>query len=198
MNLFVAGEGVHEIGKWDQSPEYQSTSHRGDGVLATLWRTRHEGSVVGGRSWKNVRKYRAGMPRGDGHALRAFTLDAREADAEVLLWSRDVDRNPDRTRELEAMHATLVVELNGELRIVGGMQNRCIEAWALAIHGLEKKPEELSVSRAEELAAAHGIDTELAMCELIQKAKKPLDTSRSPSLEKWMDQLGPPSATSTS
>ncbi|MBL8914100.1 MAG: hypothetical protein JNM17_25575 [Archangium sp.] len=188
MKLFVTGEGPAEIGKWSESPEYRNLSKRTDGVLAELFRTRREGTVIGGVVWKDVRKYRVGQAHGDTRTLQGAALLADEAGAEVLLWARDSDGSTERVNLLEAAHAQLKEE-RADLEIIGGLPEKAIEAWIIAIAQLLKNPESLSRDAAKTLVRENDLSNDTKMCELIKGAPKPLDTSRSPSLAKWMAQL---------
>lgn len=187
--LFVAGEGVCEIGRWAGEPQYRDASGRTDGVLAALfWRAGREGSVIDGKAWKNVRKYRAG-----GHAtaeqrtLRALVNDAVESGADVLLWARDTDHDEERGEQLRTAHLQLTRDHADELEIVGWPAVPAIEAWILAIAGVVPAPEGLSTRKLKELAEEHSLNSERQMVDLI--ADRPLDTSRASSLKQWVDQL---------
>lgn len=187
MKVFVTGEGEGEIGKWAQSPEYRATSKRGDGVLKELFDTRRTGTVIDGRSWKHIVTLRPGG-RGDGKTLEKAAVLAEDAGAELLLWSRDTDGDDQREPQLEASMRALA-EQGDRIAIIGGVQDPCLEAWIVTIAQLDKAPDLLSKQRLTELLEGTGFDHEAGMCELIRNAKRPLDTSRSPSLTKWMAQL---------
>lgn len=186
--VFVTGEGVGEIGKWAEARERRATSTRGDGVLKALFDTKRTGTVIEGRSWKSIATLRPGS-RGDGKTLEKAAVLAEEAGADLLLWSRDTDGDRDRAPKLEASMRALK-EAGDRIDIIGGVQDPALEAWIVAIAGLDKAPDTRSKLRLAELLAERGLDHERAMCELISTAEKPIDTSRSPSLKRWMDQLG--------
>lgn len=188
-DLFVAGEGAGEIGRWVEMKERRSTSIRTDGVLFELYaRKRSGGVVVDGIAWRLIPKYRAGGHlTEDQKSLKKLVVLAEEAGADVLLWARDSDRDPRRAKTLTATHHELRGEDGRSLEIVGGVAEPCLEAWIVGLKGLHRTPEKLSVPRLEEIAKENNLDGEGQMVELVRQCE--LDTKSVPSLERWLEQL---------
>ncbi len=189
MKVYLAGEGEHELGRWAQSVEYREASTRSDGVLFALFRRAgREGSVLAGKRWRDIRKYRAGgHATAEQRALHQLAIDAAEQGADVLLWARDTDGDADRAKQLRDKHAELKASFDAELEIIGEPANPCIEAWIVALAGHHPTPESLSVQKLEALTKTHQLDTEQAMVDLINSSE--LETSRSRSLADFVAQL---------
>ena len=188
MNVYVAGEGPHEIGKWAENPERRGSSKRGDGVLAALFRKVHldEIQVIDGKKWSLAPKYRAGAhATADQRCLRQLAHLAEEAGAEVFLWSRDLDKIERREDELLTELGALREKYADDLFVVGGVAVRCLEAWIAGLAQLHVRPEELAVSRAAALVAENELDSESRMVSLIRDGA--LDVSRTPSLHAWLE-----------
>jgi hypothetical protein len=187
VRLFVAGEGVDEIGKWSEHSSYRQSSERGDGVLAELFRKKHPATVQDGKAWTEVSHFRAGIPRGDAHTLAALALAASEAGVDVLVWARDTDGDAVRVAELKSTQEELRREYPS-LLFVGGLPHPAIEAWVIAIGDFDTDPESRSKGRLKELAKANDCASEAEMCRLIRERK--LDgTERSDSLRQFVAQL---------
>lgn len=189
MKIYVAGEGRHEVGKWEESEERWSTSERGDGVLFALFiKSGRDGEVVAGTNWKNIRKYRSGDHASpEQRTLKGLAVDARRRNAEVLLWARDSDQKSAREKELLAAQEELRTTYAATMTICGGVATPAIEAWALAVTKKHPAPDGLTTAQAESLANQHGLATGDAMVDAIEQHA--LDASSSPSLARWLKQL---------
>lgn len=189
MKIYVAGEGRHEVGKWEESPERWSTSERTNGVLYELFiKSGRRGEVIAGKNWRSIRKFKAGEnATPEQRTLKGLALDAKEHGAELVLWARDSDGNTHRERELIPTQDELRITYSGTLRICGGIAAPAIESWILALAKQHSNPDSLTTSRCEQLAAQHDLAREEQMVELVRE--RDLDSSRSPSLQNWLNQL---------
>lgn len=188
-DIFVAGEGAGEIGRWVEPKERRATSQRTNGVLFELYsRKRADGSVIDGKAWSKIPKYRAGgHATADQRTLRQLAVIAEEAGADTLLWARDSDHDSSRALELCATHDDLRAQHASTLEIIGGVVEPCLEAWIVGLKGIHQSPEALSVPRLEQLAKDNDVDREEAMVAVVREAE--LRTSNLPSLKRWLDQF---------
>jgi hypothetical protein len=139
--VFLAGEGRNELGGWCDRPEYRDSTKRG--VLeALLKRAVADGwRVVDAIPWRLIRKYKVGAFRtAETRNILGLVLRAREADAEVVAFSRDKDSEKAEGEERERS-VRLGIEEAGELfpdgpEIVGGMAVQRLESWVLASAGV--------------------------------------------------------------
>jgi hypothetical protein len=186
LRVYLAGEGATELGSRQGGPTYQSGDE--PGVLEQLLTLVHQEGweVVQARQWKHFRSLRAGHhgPK-DRRNVLAAALDARYAGCDVLVFSRDQDRDQARRDAIEAG----VAEVSGtypQLRVAGGVATQCIEAWVLALFG-RPRTEELScaaAARAVEDAGCSGwreMASRVAECELGRRA------ADADSLGIWLD-----------
>lgn len=189
MKIYVAGEGRHEVGKWEESEERWSISDRGNGVLYELFsKSGRRGDVIAGTNWKNVRKYRAGdHATPEQRTLKGLAVDARRRGAELVLWARDSDHKPVREKELVAMQNELRATCAGTMTICGGVAEPAIEAWIITLAKKHANPDSLTTAKAETLANQHGFASGDKMIAVIEQ--NDLDASLSPSLQNWLKQL---------
>ncbi|MGV3620943.1 MAG: hypothetical protein ACO1OB_09000 [Archangium sp.] len=189
MKIYVAGEGRHEVGKWEEEPERWATTDRTDGVLFALFtKSGRVGEVIAGKNWRSIKKFKAGdNATPEQKTLKGLALDAKEHGADVVLWARDSDGQSHRDKELAPAQEELRVTYAGTLTICGGVVTPAIEAWMIALSKTHPDPESLTTSRCEQLAAQHGFAREDQMVDLV--SERELDASASPSLKNWLKQL---------
>jgi len=142
LKVFLGGEGNNDIGTRWQRP-------MGDqpGVVETLLRrVRPSGwHVAGARSWKSIRKYRAGAARkradhDDVHNVLGLVLHAYEEACEMLAFVRDLDGEDLREQEIRRVLETIATfgfaeEYHYELAVVGGVARPKLEGWILWLLG---------------------------------------------------------------
>jgi hypothetical protein len=156
LRVFLGGEGACELGSRAGDAAYHSDDR--PGVLDTLLRrVQPEGwSIVGARKWSKIRKYRAGdRASAEERNVRGLVLDAVEAKANVLAFSRDAD---DDTSRAPRVHAGIAWTKSKypQLGIVGEMAIPTLEGWVLAMRGVAKT-EQLRKAQAETRLAEEGI-----------------------------------------
>ena len=188
-DIFVAGEGAGEIGRWVEPRERRETSQRTDGVLFEIYsRKRADGCVIDGVAWSKIPKYRAGgHATADQRTLRKLAVIAEEAGADTFLWARDSDHDASRVRALSKEHDDLRAKHAPALEIIGGVVEPCLEAWIVGLKGLHPNPEELSVPRLWQMAKDNGVEREEAMVAVVREAE--LSSGTVPSLKRWLDQF---------
>jgi hypothetical protein len=133
IRVLVAGEGPHELGDWAKEPQYRP-QHPRDGVLLALMRRIQPDGWTVGRAvvWRHIRRFRVGERTGDDLNLRRLALDAREAECDVIVFSRDRDRDEARQRAIEG---TLAAWPATDPRVGGGLAVESMEGWIRALRG---------------------------------------------------------------
>ena len=135
LKIYYAGEGTTELGDLANPPQYWRQPRR-VGVLEALVSSIAKSSTdaIGARTWKDIPKLRPGEKRGhDERRVGQLALFAREAGADVVVFSRDCDRDDQRAADIEAGIAE--AERESAPRVVGGIAREAIEAWILALKG---------------------------------------------------------------
>lgn len=190
VSVFLMGEGANELGSRAGDPAYQSDDR--PGVLHTLLRKVQPTGwqVRGARDWKSIRKFRVrSAPHEDARNVLGAALDAKEAGCEVLVFSRDLDKDPARKVAIEDAIRSVPSTLESAPEIIGGVAVPTLEGWILALLG-ESTTEELTPKQAEKALTTKGLapkDTE-AMVRVVENAdlrKIPSDAS---SLSQWLKQ----------
>jgi hypothetical protein len=170
--VFLAGEGRTELGSWCDRGAYRAPHRRG-AIEVLLEKANAEADIVGAVVWSKIPKLRAG-----GHAtaemrnIGGAALQAREAGAEVLVFSRDEDGDADRAAEIHKGIQRLVEE-GHPVRVAGGLAVRRINDWVRALAG-------------KELAAADELIEAIDACEVAALTHA---TTQSPSLRAWLDSI---------
>ena len=189
VRVFLAGEGSNELGGYFG----HRTWHRDDrpGVLqALLTRVQATGWEVGGaRDWKSIRKFQA---RKAGHAdtrnVLGVALDAKDVGCEVLAFSRDQDREPERRDAVEEGVRLVPEQIRDAPEVIGGVAVPKLEGWILALRGA-RGTEQLSPRRAEEDLERLGVavkDGE-AMVQVVEEADLEAIPQDAASLTTWFD-----------
>jgi len=153
--VFLAGEGPTDLGDWARLPQYREDPPC-PGVIEALLRRRaeHPIEVVGGITWKRIRKYKAGdHRRPETRTVLGLMLHAEDAAAEIVAFTRDRDGDPEREQEISRGIAE--AEKRFDPGVIGGMAIEELEAWILAMLG-EHGSERLTDPKAK-LQREHGI-----------------------------------------
>jgi hypothetical protein len=188
VRVFLSGEGSNELGSRVGHASFQSDDR--PGVLHTLLaRVQATGWEVGGaRTWKRIRKYRAGKTdHEDTRNVLGVALDAKEAGCEVLAFSRDADRDPGRAQAVEEGIARVPATFTSAREVIGGVAVPTLEGWILAL--LETRgTEALSPKRAEEALAAKGVARKdgAAMVRSVEEADLAKTPGDAQSLRLWL------------
>jgi hypothetical protein len=167
LKVFLGGEGKNDIGTRCDRP-------MGDqpGVVETLLRrVRASGwHVAGARSWRLIRKYRAGAARkradhDDVHNVLGLVLEAYENACEMLVFVRDRDREELREQAIRRVLETIATfgfaeEYRYELAIVGGVPKPKLEGWILCL---------LGVAGTDRMTTAR-VDREVASLPVVAKS----------------------------
>ncbi len=184
LRIYYAGEGPTELGDRAKPAQYQDQPPN-IGVLEALVNrvATVPMQVVGARIWKNVPKLRPGEKRGhDERRVGQLALFAREAGADVVVFSRHRDRDAERESEIEA--GIRRAEIDYSSKIVRDMATEAIEAWVLALKG-ERNSESHSKPKIP-LTERWNIENAAQMVEAIESA----DLARLPpdahSLQRWL------------
>lgn len=188
VKVFLAGEGANELGSRIGHPAYQSDARPGV-LCALLKRVQADGWVVGAaRDWKSIRKFKAG---GGGHADTRNVLgaarDALEAGCEVLAFSRDQDRDPERREAVEDGIRLVSERITGAPEVIGGVAVPTLEAWILALLGT-RNTEQLTPKWAEEELVDRGMKAKDgdAMVEVVEAANLDAIPDDAQSLSTWL------------
>lgn len=182
--VFLAGEGKNELGSRVGPPAFQTGDHPGvlqillERVQPTGW------EVKGARTWASVRKLRVGRSEHrDEINVLAIALDAKEAGCDVLAFSRDRDRDEERAEAIKRG----IARVEG-LDVIGGVAIPTLEGWLLALMG-ERRTEELSPTRAEELLTERGTARKSSSAMAVSAESCDLDAIPDDawSLRAWLD-----------
>lgn len=187
----MAGEGRNELGGWADLPPYRRADGPPGTLVALLRKVAPGGwEAAGAVAWRKIRKYRAGEHRRPEtrNVLGAAQI-AREADCEVLAFTRDRDKSPERQEDVEA---GIVVARELHVETIGGVAIETLEAWLLALDGRVGTEE---ISRPKDVLAGEGASTTadfVAKIEGADLARLPEDAK---SLRVWLGRarevLGP-------
>jgi hypothetical protein len=155
MNVFLAGEGVDELGDWFHHPSYR-VGRDAPGILESLLaHVSHDVIVADGRAWKSIRKYKAGdYARPETRNVLGLALEASESDCDVLVFARDRDGDPDREVDIERGIGDAQLKFPN-LRIAGCAAAQQIEAWILGL--LKEAGSEKHKDSKTALASRYGI-----------------------------------------
>ncbi|MCK6685844.1 MAG: hypothetical protein L6R30_25895 [Thermoanaerobaculia bacterium] len=181
--VFLAGEGRHELGGWFDLPPYRDTDSS-PGVLETLLRkVAPEGDwqVGGAVVWKNIRSFKVGGHRtAESRKVLGAAQMAKEANCDVLAFTRDRDRSHERQRDVEVG----MTEAGEELEVAGGVAIENLDAWILALRG-ERESESLADPKSK--LSERGIQTTEEKVEAVQAADVRAIPPDAKSLQVWLD-----------
>jgi len=186
--VFLAGEGKHELGGRAGHPAY-SNEHE-PGVLESLLRKiRFDGwEIAAAKVWSRARRLvnlKVGRgAHGDTRTVLALALDAMESGCDVLVFSRDRDNDNERTAAVEGA-VREVVENWPELSVAGAVAVPVLEAWILALAGINKT-ESMSKVKAQHIAAERGVSSLRGMLETCQDADLDRIPTDATSLNLWL------------
>jgi len=187
LGVFLGGEGANELGSYAGPRSYHDEEQ--PGVLTTLLRrVRPTGwHVVGATKWSRIRKLRARGPSPtEERNVRALILDAKEAKADVLAFTRDSDG--DQTRERDIERTIFAHEAAKEPpHLIAAVAVPVLEAWLLALSG-ERGTEQLSKAAAQarfENEHHFGKATEMVV-EYVKQADLTLVPDDAQGLARWL------------
>lgn len=136
LKILLVGEGKNELGSRTAGaqapapPEYL-------GVLETLLhRVAPSGWTVHWvHAWKSRANYRkpGHKHHGDYFTVSRLLLDLQETGADVLVFVRDHDGDPERPQAI----ANALAEAK-DAKVIGGCAVQTLESWVLALKGLSK------------------------------------------------------------
>jgi shikimate kinase len=185
ITVFLAGEGATELGGWAAEGPYRTTS---PGILqALLERVAPSGwEVHGSAIWKSIRKYTVRSESRDAEVktVLGLALHADENELDVLVFSRDRDRDEEREGWIEEGIVAAQRQFPS-LKIVGGVAVEEIEAWTLAAQGM-KKAHQLPHPK-ETFAARNPRSDVRSQVDIIREADLSSKDLDAPSLTKWLD-----------
>jgi hypothetical protein len=159
VKVWIAGEGNNELGRHD------GYGGRQRGVLeALLVRVCPSGwGCVEKMQWNTIQKFRAGGARlagpnhGDYLNVLGLVLTAYEEACDVVVFSRDVDSDPDREEAVVAALGWIRSRSGWLIEVVGGVAKPAIEGWILALRAVPDT-DSMSRRRALERLLEHEID----------------------------------------
>jgi hypothetical protein len=191
MKVFLGGEGPDELGRWFREPPYDRTPPgRGPaptpGILEALLQKIAPDSptVIGACVWKRIRKLRFGSPiEAETHNVLGLMLEAEETGADVLLFVRDQDRDPERREAIE-QGLRRAQEANFSPEVVGGVAVEEIEAWLLAMLGERRSP--LHADPKAVLAKKHHISDRAGKVAVVEGADLDRIPEDAESLLTWL------------
>jgi hypothetical protein len=184
MRVFFAGEGRTELGGWADSEPYREPVPR-PGVLQH-WAARVANiaiTPVGGVCWKDIPMLKPGGHRGhEQRRVAALAVLGKENGAELVVFSRDRDRDLDRAKTVDQG----IEEANrlGGARVTGGLAIEAIESWVLAAKG--ERHTEHHARPKERLAQVHGIADVESMVAAIGEADLGCLPDDALSLAEWI------------
>ena len=186
MKLFIAGEGLDEIGDFVHERAYRPAKCRGGIIEALLRRVVASGwTIVDGCPWRRIRKFAFGrdMHGRERRNILGLVDQAAEAGCEVVAFVRDRDGEKDRHASIELAIAE-VRECGFGMAVIGGTAIEATDAWILACLG-ETRSEDLTDPKIT-LQDRFSVSTSAGKTEIVESAnwdKLPTDAS---SLRTWL------------
>ena len=187
VRVFLGGEGRNELGSWAKEPVYQDDSEPGV-VKSLLLKVQDDGwNVVGGRTWKSIRKLRAHGPSPrEEQNVRGLVLDAVEAKAQVVAFIRDGDGDPRRPEQIG--HAIEGARSDfPKVAVVGGTAVPVLEGWLLTLLG-ETGTERLGKVAAQKRLAERSATNTAKMVDIVSAASLEGIPPDANSLRSWLAQ----------
>lgn len=175
IQVLVAGEGPHEIGREDQPGV----------IVALLRRIRPDGWEVAARvQWCRIPKFAVGRAdHGDEASVRRLLFDATERQVDVVAFTRDQDSEPARRDAIDRAIAAHAAESEYPA-VVGGVAVRTIDAWCVALQGT-RGSEGVRYPKEQLQDAGHGgTSAYVAIVEGADLAAIPDDAV---SLSRWLE-----------
>lgn len=186
MIVFLAGEGVHELGDW-YDRTYRSDPPR-RGIIEALLRIHPGGcEIAGAVAWKAIRKFRAGdHRRPETRNILGAVEKASELDCDALIFVRDRDSDGEREQQIED-GIQEAGDLFPEVKVTGGVAIEQIEAWILAILG-RRGSERHRDSKQTLAEAGKGTGREM-MIDLIDACDLAALPDDATSLRRWLGRV---------
>jgi len=176
IRVLVAGEGKDDIGD----------SYSGvEGVVQALLRCVDDGAwiFVRTRTWKSIRKFKAGEHRSaETRNVLGLLQDARDDKVHAIAFVRD--RDGDAQRECEVAKGMDEVVKTGEFHVIGGVAIESIDAWVLACCG-DHKAEGYKKPKAV-LDEVHGVGTRASKVDRVRSADPSTLPKTAKSLHAWL------------
>ena len=191
MKIFLAGEGVNDLGERAKHPSYVSDPPKHGVIEALLRKVREDGwSVAGAVCWKDIQKGRPGQhASAEAQNVKGAALRAKESGADILAFVRDRDGYPGRTDDIDDGMSRAAEIFAGQLTVVGGMAIEELESWILSLRG-EPKAEGLRDPKAHLEAALKKdgltLSTE-SMVALVQSGDVQALPTDATSLRLWLE-----------
>jgi hypothetical protein len=137
VKIFLAGEGIAELGDWSVARQYRHAPPRVGLIEALLLRLGQGPIEIGGATtWSSASKYSPRDRRAnETRRVLGLAQDALESGCDALVFVRDNDRDAARRAAIER-GLEEAAETNARLRLVGGLAIEEIEAWVLACCGV--------------------------------------------------------------
>jgi hypothetical protein len=187
VRVFLGGEGRNELGSWAREPVYQDDSESGV-VKSLLLKVQDDGwNVVGGRTWKSIRKLRAHGPSPrEEQNVRGLVLDALEVKAHLVAFVRDSDGDPRRSEQIGRAIEDALSDFP-RVAAVGGAAVPVLEAWLLALLG-ETGTELISKAAAQKRLAQRGVTSTSKMADAVFQASLEGIPPDAKALRSWLAQ----------
>ena len=186
MRIFLAGEGKNELGGWAKPHPYCDPNEHG--VLEALLRkvSAKGWEICGALLWK----YRSGGGDAEKRNVLALQLAARDADADVAVFSRDTDGDQERERSIaEGLKEAAELFPDGP-KVAGGTAVQRLESWMLALTGA-LHTEQMSNAKVDESLSKIVIALKdvAAMVDLVDSADIENLPKDAESLHRWFESV---------
>jgi hypothetical protein len=186
MKVYLAGEGVHELGDWFHHPGHRRGTDKPGLIESLLFKLGLQHEVVGATLWKSIRKFRPGDHRpAETRNVLGAVLDADEAGAEALIFVRDRDSDLDREAAIE--QGIQEAPAIAEIEVAGGVAAQEIEAWILAL--LHERGSESHADAKGVLKARHQKESRADKVAVVQEADLAHRAPDCVSFERWIDRV---------
>jgi hypothetical protein len=184
MKIYLAGEGVHELGDWFHHPGLRRGKDDPGLIESLLFKLRLHHEVVGATVWKSIRKFRPGDHRpAETRNVLGAVLDADEAGAEALIFVRDRDSDPGREAAIERG----IDEAPADITVAGGVAAQEIEAWVLAL--LQERGSESHADPKGVLKERHQKESRADKVAVVEEADLEHRAPDCASFERWIDRV---------
>src|SRR4051794_8715923 len=102
MKVFLAGEGVSELGDWVHHPSYRVGNDEPGVIQSLLFKLGIRPEVVGALKWTDIPKFKSkGHLQAEARNVLGAALEAQLAGADALVFVRDRDGKKAREEDIE-------------------------------------------------------------------------------------------------